>query len=120
MLHAKRSKIAQKYTTAFSNNKNIILPFIKDDRETSWHLYVIKIDNRDEVIEKLKEAGIGCSVHFIPIHKHPYYKERYAYKNENYPIANRVFDRSLSLPIYPDMSDEEIAFVIKKVEEIVE
>ena len=120
MLHAKRSKIAQKYTTAFSNNKNIILPFIKDDRETSWHLYVIKIDNRDEVIEQLKEAGIGCSVHFIPIHKHPYYKERYGYKNENYPIANRVFDRSLSLPIYPDMSDEEIAFVIKKVEEIVE
>jgi perosamine synthetase len=118
-LRQKRDAIAQKYTTAFRDNKNIITPFIKDDRETSWHLYVIKIDDRDEVIEKLKEAGVGCSVHFIPIHKHPYYKEKYGYKNEDYPVANSVFEKSLSLPIYPDMSDEEIAFVIKKVKEIV-
>ncbi|WP_457743604.1 DegT/DnrJ/EryC1/StrS family aminotransferase [Sulfurimonas sp.] len=119
MLYAKRSKIAQKYTAAFKENKKIITPFVKDDRESSWHLYVIKIDNRDELIEKLKEAGVGCSVHFIPIHKHPYYKERYNYVDEEYPVANRVFEKSLSLPIYPDMSDEEVAYVIKKVSEIV-
>ena len=83
-------------------------------------MYVIKIDNRDEVIEKLKENGVGCSVHFIPIHKHPYYKETYGYRNEDYPIANKVFDKSLSLPIYPDMSDEEVDYVIQKVKEIVQ
>jgi perosamine synthetase len=88
------------------------LPYLKDDRETSWHLYVIKIDNRDEVIEKLKENGVGCSVHFIPIHKH-------TYKNEDYPVANKVFDKSLSLPIYPDMNDKEIEFIIKNVLKIV-
>ena len=71
------------------------------------------------MIEKLKENGVGCSVHFIPIHKHTYYKNRYGYKNEDYPIANDVFDKSLSLPIYPDMSDEEIEFVIKNVLDIV-
>jgi len=119
MLREKRNNIASKYDVAFKDNKNIIIPFVKEDRVTSWHLYVIKIDNRDEVIEKLKENGVGCSVHFIPIHKHPYYKNKYGYKNEDYPIANDVFDKSLSLPIYPDMNDEEVEYVINKVKEIV-
>jgi len=119
ILREKRNNIALKYNKAFENNKNIVVPVVKDDRTTSWHLYVIKIDNRDEVIEKLKENGVGCSVHFIPIHKHTYYKDRYKYKNTDYPIANDVFDKSLSLPIYPDMNDEEIDFVIKNVLEIV-
>jgi len=119
MLHEKRAKIAQTYNAAFRDNKNITLPFVKDDRESSWHLYVIKIENRDEVIEQLKERGVGCSVHFIPIHKHPYYKKRYAYENAAYPVANDVFERSLSLPIYPDMLDEEVAYVIEQVSELV-
>jgi len=118
-LRQKRDNIAQKYNAAFRENSNIIIPFIKDDRETSWHLYFIKIANRDKVIEELKGRGVGCSVHFIPIHKHPYYKERYKYVNEGYPVANRVFERSLSLPIYPDMSDEEIEYVIDQVNAIV-
>jgi len=120
MLREKRNQIAMKYNQAFTNNENISIPFVKEDRITSWHLYVIKIANRDEVIEKLKENGVGCSVHFIPIHKHPYYKNKYGYKNEDYPIANDVFDKSLSLPIYPDMSDEEVNYVIHKVKEIVD
>jgi len=119
MLYKKRVKIAQTYSEAFKNSENIILPFIKADRQSSWHLYVIKVKNRDEVIEKLKAQGIGCSVHFIPVHKQPYYKDRYGYKDENFPVANRVFEHSLSLPIFPDMSEQEIAYVIKKVQEIV-
>jgi len=119
MLREKRAKIAQKYINAFINNPKIILPFIKDDRTTSWHLFVIKIDNRDNIIEELKAEGIGCSVHFIPVHKHTYYKNRYGYRNEDYPVANRVFEKSLSLPIYPDMSDKEVEFVIKNIEELV-
>jgi perosamine synthetase len=119
MLVEKRKIIASLYDKAFRNNKNIAIPYIKDDRETSWHLYVIKISNRDEIIEQLKERGIGCSVHFIPIHKHTYYKNKYNYKNEDYPIANKVFEQSLSLPIYPDMNSDEIEYVIKNVLEIV-
>jgi perosamine synthetase len=69
-----RAKIAQKYNKAFKNS-SIELPFIKEDRDTSWHLYVIKVNNRDELYNKLKEEGIGASVHFIPVHKHPYYKD---------------------------------------------
>jgi len=118
-LRDKRAKIANRYIEAFKDNPNITLPVVKDDRETSWHLFVIKIANRDEVIEDLKSRGIGCSVHFIPIHKHPYYKEKYGYKDLNYPVANEVFENSLSLPIYPDMSSEEIDYVIKNVLEVI-
>jgi len=117
-LRDKRANIASLYTEAFKDLSNIQTPFVKNDRETSWHLYVIKIDNRDEVIENLKEAGVGCSVHFIPIHNHPYYKDKYGYTYEDYPVANAVYEKSLSLPLYPDMSSEEIAFVIKNVKEI--
>lgn len=119
MLWQKRAEIAKAYSEAFKNNDKISLPIIKEDRESSWHLYVIKIRSRDEVIERLKERGVGCSVHFIPIHKHPYYKERYGYKDEDYPVANDVFKHSLSLPIYPDMLEEEIAYVIEQVTELV-
>ena len=118
-LREKRQKIAQRYSEVFRDSSKIVIPFIKEDRETSWHLYVVKVKKRDEVIERLKALGIGCSVHFIPVHKHSYYREKYGYKDENYPVANRVFEESLSLPIYPDMSSEEIEYVIKNLLDIV-
>jgi len=117
-LRNKREYIAKRYIEAFKDIKEIILPVIKEDRETSWHLFVIKVDNRDEVIEELKQKGVGCSVHFIPIHKHPYYKHKFGYKNNNYPVANRIFEKSLSLPIYPDMTDGEIDYVIQSIKEV--
>jgi perosamine synthetase len=119
ILKEKRKQIALKYNKAFQNNENIVLPYIKEDRETSWHLYVIKIENRDEVIEKLKELNIGTSVHFIPIHKHTYYKNKYIYNDDDYPIANTVYNKSISLPIYPDMSNEEIDYIIEKILKII-
>jgi perosamine synthetase len=118
-LREKRAAIAKKYNEAFANNTNIIIPFVKEDRETSWHLYVIKVNNRDEVIEQMKERGIGCSVHFIPIHKHPYYKQTYNFQDKDYPVANSVFKKSLSLPIYPDMSENEVEYVIENLLEVV-
>ncbi len=119
-MNQKRKEIAYKYTEAFKNNKKIEILFVKEDRETSWHLFVIKVNHRDEIIEKLKAIGIGTSVHFIPIHKHPYYQERFGYRNGDYPIANKVFDESLSLPIYPGLSDKEIDFIIDNVQKLVD
>ena len=109
----KRASIAKKYDKAFKGKIETLS--IKEDRETSYHLYVIKVDNRDELYARLKEKGIGTSVHFIPIHKHSYYKKRYNYKEEKYPIANKVFKKSLSLPIYPDLSDDDVEFIIENV-----
>ncbi len=109
----KRADIAKQYDKAFNNKIETL--FIKEDRETSYHLYVIKVNNRDELYKILKEKGIGTSVHFIPIHNHSYYKKKYDYKLEDYPVANDVFKKSLSLPIYPDLNEDEVDYIIENV-----
>ncbi len=110
----RRKEIAERYNQAFKNTAIETLK-IKPDRETSWHLYVIKVNNRDELYRKLKERGIGTSVHFIPVHKHPYYKKTFGYKEKDYPVAEEVFKKSLSLPIYPGLTDEEQEYIIENV-----
>ena len=108
-----RKMIAEKYKNAFSGKLDFIEENIKN--ESSWHLFVIKIGNRDELHQKLKEKGISTSVHFIPIHKHPYYKNRFSFDNEKYPVANLVFEQSLSLPIYPGLGESEVEYIIEYV-----
>jgi perosamine synthetase len=113
-----RKMIAEKYKNAFAGKLN----FINEDNnnESSWHLFVIKIGNRDELHQKLKEKGISTSVHFIPIHKHPYYKIRFNYENKDYPVANNVYQQSLSLPIYPGLDESDVEYIIKYVLEYAE
>jgi perosamine synthetase len=113
-----RKMIAKKYKNAFAGKLN----FINEDNnnESSWHLFVIKIGNRDELHQKLKEKGISTSVHFIPIHKHPYYKIRFNYENKDYPVANNVYQQSLSLPIYPGLDESDVEYIIKYVLEYAE
>ncbi|NPA40338.1 MAG: DegT/DnrJ/EryC1/StrS family aminotransferase [Thermodesulfobacteria bacterium] len=110
----RRKEIAQKYEEAFKHTSIETLK-IKSDRETSWHLYVIKVNNRDELYKKLKEKGIGTSVHFIPVHRHPYYKNKFNYKKEDYSVAEEVFKRCLSLPIYPGLNEEEVEYIVENV-----
>ena len=108
-----RKMIAEKYKNAFSGKLDFIEENIKN--QSSWHLFVIKIGNRDELHQKLKEKGISTSVHFIPIHKHPYYKKIFSLTNEDYPVANLVFEQSLSLPIYPGLGESEVEYIIEYV-----
>ncbi len=114
----RRLEIATMYDQAFRQKVETLT--IKNDRKSSHHLYVIKIEDRDALYEQLKMRGIGTSVHFIPIHEHTYYKEHYHYDRSNYPVANRVFERSLSLPIYPDLSDDDVHYIIDSVLELVQ
>ena len=109
-----RKRIADIYSAAFAGSA-VAGPVIRGDRDTSWHLYAIKADNRDELMAKLKENGISTSLHFIPVHRQPYYTGKYGYKKEDYPVSERVYSRSVSLPIYPDMTDAEAAYVAAKV-----
>ena len=113
-----RKKISEKYINAFREKLSFIVENSKN--ESSWHLFVIKIGNRDELHQKLKEKGISTSVHFIPIHKHPYYKNRFSFNNEKYPVANLVFEQSLSLPIYPGLGESEVEYIINNVLEYAE
>ena len=110
----KREMIANKYDIGFRKIDSIIPTTLTKDATSSRHLYVIKINNRNQVIEDLKTKGIQPSVHFIPIHMHSYYKNKYNYKYEDYPISNLVFEKSMSLPIYPDLTNTEIEYIIKQ------
>jgi len=124
-LQKKREIIAEKYNKAFSDIDELITFKIKNDRISSWHLYPLKLNidclsiDRDNFIEELKERGISTSVHFIPLYEFTYYKNL-GYKKEDYPNCQWVYNRTLSLPIYPDMSKDEVDYVIKNVVEVVE
>lgn len=114
----KREMIAKKYTDAFKDIPEIKVPIVRDYGTHAWHLYVIQLDlerlriNRGQFIDNMREEGIGCSVHFIPLHLHPYYKKVFRYKKEEFPGATRVYEKIVSLPIYPKMTDEDIDYVI--------
>ena len=109
-----RKEVADIYNTAFIGSA-VTIPVIRADRDTGWHLYAIKVNNRDELLVKLKENGVSTSLHFIPVHRQPYYAAKYGYKKENFPVSEKVYSQSISLPIYPDMTDEEARYVAAKV-----
>lgn len=122
-IQQKRTDIAQKYNKAFLSERGLQIPFDSSENRHAWHLYVLRIDSnefvidRDTFIEKLNKQGIGTSVHFIPIPMHPYYKNL-GYKIEEYPNAFYAFSQAISLPLYPKMSSEDIDYVIQKVKEV--
>jgi len=116
-----RVDIARRYTEAFSNEDALGIPTVKPDRETAWHLYVIKLNlealtaDRTAFIDQLAQRGISTSVHFIPLHRHPYYRDTFGLTSADYPNSEWVYERCLSLPIYPGMTDEEVVYVIDNV-----
>ena len=115
----RRREIAKIYTEEFENLE-IITPYEKPDVKHVYHLYpiLLKNYNRNKFIEKMNEKGIGCSVHFIPLHIHPFYRERYGFKKGDYPNAEWVYEREVSLPLYPKMKDDEIFYIISTVKKI--
>lgn len=122
----KREEIAKRYLEAFKDLDVVDLPPVEKNRIHSWHLFYLrlKVDemkiSRNEFIEKLKERGILTSVHWMPLHMHPYYKNKYGYRDEDLNVSYRVFKRLVSLPIYPDMTDKEIDYVIENVRALCE
>jgi dTDP-4-amino-4,6-dideoxygalactose transaminase len=112
--HAERKRIAEQFSKLLSDIPGITLPIERDDVKHSWHLYVIRIDkdicgiSRNEFIEKLNEAEIGTSVHYTPLHLHPYYIEKFGYEPGDFPVASKLFEEIVSLPIYPGLSKEQI------------
>ena len=114
----KRKAIADQYNKAFKElEDHIVLPSYSKDH--AWHLYVIQLrqNNRDEVFSKLRERGIGVQVHYIPVHFHPYYRNRFAFKEGDYPAAEKYYAECLTLPVYPGMTDNDIKKVVAAVRE---
>jgi perosamine synthetase len=120
-----RERIARQYTDAFSQCEEVETPTVLADRESAWHLYVLRLHldrltiGRSEAVERLKQRGVGTSVHFIPLHMHPYYRDAYHYCDESFPVALSEYYRSFSLPIFPGMSQEQISYVIEQVSEVI-
>lgn len=111
-----RRRIAAQYDAAFVGAPWLELPPRREGDRHAWHLYVVRLSpdariTRDEVIHRLTEAGIGTSVHFIPLHLQPHYQRRYGYRREDFPVAERLFKGSISLPIWPGMTDEQVSRV---------
>ncbi len=120
----KRRAVARAYTEAFKDNPAIELLDVRNFDEHAWHLFVIKLRDgvlsidRNRFIEELKALGIGTSVHFIPLHIHPYYRDTYGYSPGDFPVALDCFKRSISLPIYSKMVEADVTRVIDAVVEI--
>src|SRR5215472_7376300 len=123
---AQRRQIAARYDDAFGDIEELELPPPPPSHaEHAWHLYILRICpeklniNRNQFIEKLKSLGIGTSVHFVPLHLHPYYQRTYGYRRGDFPAAEDAFDRCMSLPIFPGMTEREVDRVIAAVMQIV-
>jgi dTDP-4-amino-4,6-dideoxygalactose transaminase len=115
-MRERRAAIAARYHAAFTKRAELEAPAdAPAGGQHAWHLYALRLN-----LERLKRRNIGTSVHFIPLHVHPYYRETYGYRPEDYPVAWREFQREISLPIYSKMSDQDVSDVVTAVCEVAE
>jgi dTDP-4-amino-4,6-dideoxygalactose transaminase len=120
-LTRRRQAIAKAYNEAFADIPALETPVTEAGVEHAWHLYVMRLRmaalkiTRNQFIDGLRGRGVGSSVHCIPLNTMAFYQERYGYRTGDFPIAEDVYGRCLSLPIFPAMSDEDVAWVIESV-----
>jgi dTDP-4-amino-4,6-dideoxygalactose transaminase len=119
-LHARRQAIARRYQEALRALPVILPPEAPEGDRHAWHLYVLRLADgapigRDDFIAAMAEAGIGCSVHYVPLHLQPYWRDRYQLKPEMFPHSQHAFERMVSLPIYTRMTDDDVTRVIDAV-----
>ena len=119
-----RKNIVKRYLTGLENNEGIILPDYTKNDGNAWHLFVIQIKsnswriNRNEIIDKLVEKGIGVSVHYKPIHMLDYYHRKFEFKSNDFPRSKALFDSVISLPLYPNLSDNEIDYIVATLNDL--
>ena len=122
----RRQTIAKRYTEVFSQWPELVTPPDPPHVEHAWHLYMLRLQldrltiTRDAFIQELARANIGTSVHFIPLHLHPFYRETCQLVPGDFPVALDIYQRVISLPIYPGMSDDDVEDVIAAIGRIIE
>lgn len=117
---ARRQQIAEAYDAAFAGLPLITPPRARPGDVHAWHLYALRLADgarigRDALIERLFAAGIGCSVHYIPLHLQPYWRDRYRLEAARFPHSQRAYETTLSLPLYTRMTDADVQRVIEAV-----
>jgi len=116
----RRKEIVKKYNKAFLDNASITIPYQTSESDSSWHLYIIQVpQNRREVFKALQARNIGVNVHYIPVHMLPYYQE-IGYKNTHLPMAEKLYEHIITLPLFPGMTDQDVEDVIQAVQEVLD
>jgi dTDP-4-amino-4,6-dideoxygalactose transaminase len=121
----RRLELARMYNSVFACEESLEVPVTRNEVEHAWHIYVLRLRpgtlriGRDEFIEELKQRNIGTSVHFIPIHVHPYYRDKYGYAANRFPVAYSNYNRMLSLPLNPRLTDDDAGDVMQAVLDVV-
>jgi len=122
----RRREIAAKYNQAFADIDEIITPAESKNVKAAYHIYVIRLRiemlkvGRKEVFEALRAENIGVNVHYMPLHLHPFYQQRFGYRQGDYPNAERYYEQAITLPLFPKMSDGDIADVVQAVKKVIQ
>jgi perosamine synthetase len=119
---ARRREIAQKYASRLRNSARVRPLKKRPENEHAYHLYVIRLlrpdlgISREEVFKRLRQRGVGVNVHYIPVHLHPFYRETFGTRRGLCPVAEKAYDRIISLPLFPAMTDDEVEYVLASLE----
>ncbi len=123
--HQSRTRLVGLYRAGLAEVEEIGLPELQPDRIHSWHLHVIRLKldrlkiDRAQFITELQKLGVGTSVHWMPLHMHPYYRKTYGYQPEDLPVAAGLYPEIVSLPLYPDMTEEEVRYVCDSIKKVI-
>jgi perosamine synthetase len=121
---ARRREIAARYTAAFRNLRGVIAPSVRPDVNPAWHLYPIRVNpshlkkDRAHMFRALRAENIGVNVHYIPVHLHPYYRDRFGYQGGEYPVAETAYEQLISLPMFHAMTEQDVEDVIAAVSKV--
>ena len=120
---ARRQQLAARYMRELSDLPLVLPADAPPGEKHAWHMYVVRLSDdarvtRDEVIQRLSDAGIGTSVHYLPLHRQPYWRDRYGLRAEDYPVADKAFERMISIPLYTTMTDDDQTRVIAELSAI--
>jgi UDP-4-amino-4,6-dideoxy-N-acetyl-beta-L-altrosamine transaminase len=120
----RRREIAARYAAEFSSLPEVIVPLVRAEVIPAWHLYPIRLrlerlsTDRAQVFRALRAENIGVNVHYIPVHLHPYYRDRFGYHGGEYPVAENAYKRLISLPMFHGMNDQDVHDVIAAVKKV--
>ncbi len=123
---AKRERVARLYNERLKKIEELIIPQLENNKKISWFVYVVRLtdkysmEDRDLILNKLREKGIGCSNYFTPIHLQPFYRKMFGYKKGDFPITEKVSERTIALPFYNNLKEEQIDYICENLKKIIQ